>query len=433
MVILVIKIISCTNPADIGALLQREQEAAADVDETVRGILADVKTNGDTAVLEYTARFDGAVLTDMAVPPQEIAKAQTAVGAAYLDILRQAAANIRAYHEKQKRIGYVMTEKPGVVLGQKITPLDRVGVYVPGGTASYPSTVLMDVIPAKIAGVGEIIMVTPPGKDGKIPDAILAAAGVAGVDRIFKVGGAQAVAALAYGTTSIPRVDKIVGPGNIYVATAKRMVYGLVDIDMIAGPSEILAIADETANPDFLAIDLLSQAEHDKLAASFLVTTSRPLAEKVSERIEAHLSTLPREEIARAAIENNSAIVLTDTLENAVAISNQIAPEHLEVFTADPFALLPAIRHAGSIFLGANAPEALGDYFAGPNHTLPTSGTARFSSPLSVDDYVKKSSFIYYDKSALAEVGEQIAAFARSEGLEAHARSVDIRLKKGGA
>ncbi|MFV0401094.1 MAG: histidinol dehydrogenase [Oscillospiraceae bacterium] len=427
-----IKIISCTNPAEIGGLLQREQEAAANMDETVRGVLADVKTNGDAAVLEYTARFDGAVLTDMAVAPEEIAAAQTAVGAEYLEILCQAAANIRAYHEKQKRTGYVMTEKPGVVLGQKITPLDRVGVYVPGGTASYPSTVLMDIIPAKIAGVGEIVMVTPPGKDGKIPDAILAAAGVAGVDRIFKVGGAQAVAALAYGTKSIPKVDKIVGPGNIYVATAKRMVYGLVDIDMIAGPSEILAIADEAANPDFMAIDLLSQAEHDKLAASFLVTTSRSLAEKVSERIEAHLATLPREEIARAAIENNSAIVVTDTLENAVEISNEIAPEHLEVCTTDPFALLSIIRHAGSIFLGANAPEALGDYFAGPNHTLPTSGTARFSSPLSVDDYVKKSSFIYYDKSALAEVGEQIAAFARSEGMEDHARSVDIRLKKEG-
>jgi histidinol dehydrogenase len=425
-----IRLIDCTDPSKITALLRREEGESQNVDAVVVAILTDVKARGDDALRDYTKKFDGAELTTLEVSAQEIDEAVRLTSPRFLAILEEAAANIRAFHEKQKRTGFVMTEKPGVILGQRVIPLDRVGVYVPGGTASYPSTVLMDTIPAKIAGVGQIIMVTPPGADGKVNPDILAAAHIAGVDRIFKVGGAQAVAALAYGTESLPKVDKIVGPGNIYVATAKRMVYGLVDIDMIAGPSEILVIADAGANPAHVATDLLSQAEHDKLAASFLVTTDGELARKVAVAIEEKLETLPRKEIAAHSIHTNGVIIVTDTLENAAAISNEVAPEHLEICTADPFSLLPLIRHAGSVFLGNYAPEALGDYYAGPNHTLPTSGTARFSSPLSVDDYVKKSSFLYYEKEALRAVYKDIDVFARREGLTAHAESVSCRFRE---
>ena len=422
-----IRIMRCDNPQELDLMLDRSGETPAGVDEAVAGIIADVRKNGDEAVLSYTAKFDGVNLEALEVTEKEKQAAIANVDADFLEILKEAAENISAYHSKQKRNGFLMTEQPGVVLGQKITALDCVGIYVPGGTAAYPSTVLMDAIPAKLAGVGEIIMVTPPCADGTISADILAAAHVAGVDRIFKIGGAQAVAALAYGTKSVPRVDKIVGPGNIFVATAKRMVYGQVDIDMIAGPSEILVIADSTANPEHIAADLLSQAEHDKLAASFLVTTDEAFAKEVAQELERQLSVLPREEIARSSIENNGAIIITGSLENAVDISNRIAPEHLEVCTAEPFALLPVIKHAGSIFLGMNAPEALGDYFAGPNHTLPTSGTARFASGLSVDDFIKKSSIIYYERDAFLQKADRIADFARHEGLEAHARSVLVR------
>ncbi|MDL2233603.1 histidinol dehydrogenase [Ruminococcaceae bacterium OttesenSCG-928-L11] len=425
-----IRILECTEPLQIGGMLNREGENAPNVDAAVAEIIATVRKGGDEALRDYTRRFDGAALSALEVTPSEWEAAVRQVDDAFLAILERAKGNIIAFHEKQRRTGFIMAEQPGVVLGQKIIPLDRVGIYVPGGTASYPSTVLMDAIPAKIAGVGEIVMVTPPGKDGSIDPAILAAAKVAGVDRIFKLGGAQAVAALAYGTESVPRVDKIVGPGNLYVATAKRMVYGQVDIDMIAGPSEILVIADETANPRHVAIDMLSQAEHDRLAASFLVTTDKELAGQVQQEIARLLPTLSRSEIATHSIETNGAVVVTDTLQHAVEISNQIAPEHLEVCTDDPFALLPAICHAGSIFLGKYAPEALGDYFAGPNHTLPTSGTARFSSPLSVDDYIKKSSYIYYDKAALEAVYRDVDTFARREGLTAHAESVSSRFRE---
>ena len=426
-----IKMLTCNNPDEISAMLKREQEAQPEVQESVRAIVSDVQTRGDEAVRLYTERFDGVsqeMLGSLEVGNAEIRAAYNSVEPAFVAILQNARANIEAYHQKQKRTGFLMAEQPGVMLGQKITPLDKVGVYVPGGTAAYPSTTLMDIVPAKIAGVGEVVMATPPGKDGKIAPDILVAADIAGVDRIFKIGGAQAVAALAYGTQTVPRVDKIVGPGNIYVATAKRLVYGMVDIDMFAGPSEILIIADETANPEHVAVDMLSQAEHDKLAAAFLVTESSVFAKSVAEYLDTHLQTLPRQEIARAAIQGQSAIILTDSLEHAAAISNNIAPEHLEICTKEPFALLSSIRHAGAIFLGMNAPEALGDYFAGPNHTLPTSGTARFSSGLSVDDFIKKSSVIYYEYDALRAVSEQVAAFAEHEGLDAHARSIKIRV-----
>ncbi len=420
-----IKLLTCVEPDSF--TLTRAAAATPMVEDAVSDILKTVQAQGDVAVLAYGKRFDGADLHTLEVTRAEVDAAWANADQQFVAILQQAHANITAFHEKQRRTGFTMSEQAGVVLGQKITPLDRVGVYVPGGTAAYPSTVLMDVVPAKLAGVGSIIMATPPRKDGSVNPDILVAARIAGVDRIFKMGGAQAVGALSYGTQTVPKVDKIVGPGNIYVATAKRMVFGLVDIDMIAGPSEILVIADDTANPDFVAVDLLSQAEHDTLASAVLVTVSQTLAQKVQERIEFHLQTLPRRDIATQAIENNSCIVVTDTLENAVAISNRMAPEHLEVCTAEPFALLPLIRHAGSIFLGHYAPEALGDYFAGPNHTLPTSGTARFSSPLGVDDFCKKSSFIYYTKGALHAVAPAIDTFATREGLHAHALSVRIR------
>lgn len=399
----------------------------ADVAAIVADIIADVRENGDTAVKAYCAKFDKAELTSLEVTPEEIQEAISQVEPEFLDILREAAENIRSFHSRQVRNSFVIADKPGIVLGQKITPIEKVGVYVPGGTAAYPSTVLMDTIPAKIAGCPQVVMVTPPGRDGKVNPAILAAASIAGVNRIFKVGGAQAIAALAYGTESIPRVDKIVGPGNAFVAEAKKQVFGRVSIDMIAGPSEILVIADGKSNPVHVAADLLSQAEHDKLASAVLVTDSEELALAVQAELERQLPLLPRQEIARASIENNGKIIVAETLMAGIEIANEIAPEHLELQVDDPFSYLDAIQNAGSIFLGRSCPEALGDYFAGPNHTLPTSGTARFSNPLSVDDFVKKSQFSYYTPEALAKAADKIAAFAEKEGLRAHGRSVTIR------
>jgi len=397
------------------------------VEGTVADIIANVRSNGNKAVLEYNLKFDKAQLDTLLVSQEEIDEAFAAVEPEFLSILRQAAENIRAFHSKQVRNSFVIADKPGIVLGQKVTPIERVGVYVPGGTAAYPSTVLMDTIPAKIAGCPMIVMVTPPGADGKINPVILAAAKIAGVDMIFKVGGAQAVAALAYGTESIPKVDKIVGPGNAFVAEAKKQVFGLVSIDMIAGPSEILVIADGKSDPAHVAADLLSQAEHDKLASAVLVTDSADLAEKVSQELEKQIPLLPRAEIARASIDNNGKIIVAENLMQGIEISNEIAPEHLELMVDDPFAYLDAVKHAGSIFMGRNCPEALGDYFAGPNHTLPTSGTARFSSPLSVDDFVKKSQFTYYTAGALNAVADSIQYFANKEGLQAHGKSAVIR------
>ena len=400
------------------------------VSDAVAEIIRTVRAEGDRALSDYTYRFDGASLPSLAVTEEEIDEAFGTLEPAFLEILEQAARNIRAFHEKQVRGSFVMNGGPGVILGQKVTPIEKVGVYVPGGTAAYPSTVLMDTIPAKIAGCEQIVMVTPPGRDGKIKPAILAAAKIAGVTRIFKLGGAQAVAALAYGTESVPKVDKIVGPGNAYVAEAKKQVFGQVAIDMIAGPSEILIVADGKSNPVHVAADMLSQAEHDKMAIAVLVTDSASLAEAVQRELEVQIPLLPRAEIARASIEHNGKIIVADDLKVVIAIANEIAPEHLELMVDNPFDYLNGIRNAGSIFMGRSCPEALGDYFAGPNHTLPTSGTALFSSPLSVDDFVKKSQFTYYTADALDAVSAQVAYFARQEGLEAHARSARIRGEK---
>ena len=400
------------------------------VSDAVAEIIRTVRAEGDRALYDYTYRFDGASLPSLAVTEEEIDEAFGTLEPAFLEILEQAARNIRAFHEKQVRGSFVMNGGPGGILGQKVTPIEKVGVYVPGGTAAYPSTVLMDTIPAKIAGCEQIVMVTPPGRDGKIKPAILAAAKIAGVTRIFKLGGAQAVAALAYGTESVPKVDKIVGPGNAYVAEAKKQVFGQVAIDMIAGPSEILIVADGKSNPVHVAADMLSQAEHDKMAIAVLVTDSASLAEAVQRELEVQIPLLPRAEIARASIEHNGKIIVADDLKVVIAIANEIAPEHLELMVDNPFDYLNGIRNAGSIFMGRSCPEALGDYFAGPYHTLPTSGTARFSSPLSVDDFVKKSQFTYYTADALDAVSAQVAYFARQEGLEAHARSARIRGEK---
>ena len=399
----------------------------AKVATAVEEILFNVRENGDEAVLDYTARFDGAQLNALEVTDAEIEEAVSAIDPEFIRVLNRAAENIRKFHSMQSRSGFSYSEENGVIKGQKVTPIENVGIYVPGGTAAYPSTVLMDSIPAKIAGCKQIIMVSPPGKNGKIASAVLAAAKIAGVDRIFKMGGAQAIGALAYGTQSVPKVDKIVGPGNAYVAEAKRQVFGLVSIDMIAGPSEILVIADGNSNPAHVAADLLSQAEHDRNAAAVLVTDSEALALAVQAEIELQLKLLPREEIARVSIENNGKIIIADSIENVIKVANTIAPEHLELMVEEPFAYLKDIENAGSVFMGRYCPEALGDYLAGPNHTLPTSGTARFSSPLSVDDFVKKSQFIYYTKEALADSFRDVAYFARMEGLEAHARSAEIR------
>ena len=417
---------SQVDPAEI---FQRETPISR-VEEPVAAILADVKKRGDAAVLEYTARFDRCRLDSLAVTAQEIEEAMNQVEPEFLEVLQKAAANIREFHTAQVRQSLVLTPRSGVVLGQRITPIERVGLYVPGGTAAYPSTVLMDAIPAKIAGCEKIVMVTPPGADGKINPAILAAAKIAGVTDIFKMGGAQAVAALAYGTQSVPKVDKIVGPGNAFVAEAKKQVFGMVAIDMIAGPSEILVLADGKSDPKVVAADMLSQAEHDRNATAVLVTESMALAQAVQAELEIQLEALPRRDIARASVDNNGMIIVADTLMQGIDIANRLAPEHLELLVDDPFSYLDAIRNAGSVFLGRSCPEALGDYFAGPNHTLPTSGTARFSSPLGVDDFVKKSQFLYYTPDALDAVAEDVAKFARKEGLEAHARSAVIRSGK---
>ncbi len=400
------------------------------VEQIVADILADVKQNGDAALYRYCEKFDGVKLDALRVSEQEINEAFESVPPEFLEILREAAANIRRFHEKQKRNSFILNEESGVVMGQKIIPVDRAGLYVPGGTAAYPSTVLMDAIPAKIAGCPEVVMVSPPGKDGKIPAVILAAARIAGVDKIFKLGGAQAIAALAFGTESVPKVDKIVGPGNAFVAEAKKQVFGTVSIDMIAGPSEILILADDKSNPCHVAADLLSQAGHDKLASAVLVTDSEELAFAVQAEIEMQLPRLARAEIARASIDNNGKIIVAPTLDVAIDITNEIAPEHLELCVDNPFDYLDAIRHAGSIFMGRNCPEALGDYFAGPNHTLPTGGTAKFSSPLSVDDFVKKTQYTYYTKGALARVASDVAFFATKEGLTAHAKSATVRTEE---
>ena len=401
--------------------------SSQDVSGVVAPIIADVRSRGDQALRDYTRKFDGVDIDSIEVPRSEIEAAFNASDPGFIRVLEKAAANIRSYHSRQKRESFVISEDKGIVLGQKIVPVAVAGIYVPGGTAAYPSTVLMDTIPAKIAGVGQVVMVTPPGRDGRISQAVLAAAMVAGVDRVFRVGGAQAVAALAYGTQSIPKADKIVGPGNIFVAEAKKQVSGVVSIDMIAGPSEILIIADGASDPRVVAADMLSQAEHDRNASAVLVTDSRALADKVAKELETQLSVLPRQEIARASIETNGKIIIASSIEQAIEISDRIAPEHLEVCVDNPFDYLDSIRNAGSVFLGRSCPEALGDYLAGPNHTLPTSGTARFSSPLSVDDFIKKYQFTYYTPQALSAVADDIALFARREGLEAHARSALVR------
>lgn len=400
------------------------------VEEIVTGIIQNVRTQGDAALFEYTKKFDKAELTSLLVTEDEIKEALASVEERFINILKKAAANIRKFHERQVRNSFIINDEDGIVIGQKVIPVDRAGLYVPGGTAAYPSTVLMDSIPAKIAGCKEVVIVTPPNAEGKINPVILAAAHIAGVDKIFKVGGAQAIAALAYGTETIPKVDKIVGPGNAFVAEAKKQVFGQVSIDMIAGPSEILIVADGKTNPKHAAADLLSQAEHDKLASAVLVTDSQELAEAVQAELEVQIPKLARAEIARASIDNNGRIIVADNLDKVIEIANELAPEHLELCVEQPFDYLDKIRHAGSIFMGRYCPEALGDYFAGPNHTLPTSGTAKFSSPLSVDDFVKKTQYTYYTREALERVAQDVAYFAEAEGLTAHAKSAVIRMEE---
>ncbi len=417
-----------TSETTAAELFERRIQSA-DVSEVVGNIIEDVVKNGDKALFAYTEKFDKAKLTSLEVTDKEFAEAFEKVDPKLLEIIKEAAENIEKFHRNQLRSGFVVADKPGTVIGQKVLPIEKVAIYVPGGTAAYPSTVLMNAIPARIAGCKEIIMVTPCNPDGTVMPEILAAAKTAGVSRNFKIGGAQAIAALAYGTESVPKVDKIVGPGNQYVAEAKRQVFGRVAIDMIAGPSEILIIADKSAKAEFLAADLLSQAEHDRLATAVLITDCAELAQKVAEETEKQLCALPRQEIARTSIENNGKIIVAKSIAEAVEISNEIAPEHLELCTDNPFALLSDIKNAGSVFLGHNCPEPLGDYFAGPNHTLPTGGTARFSSPLSVDDFVKKMQFTYFTEDAFADVAEKVAAFAEKEGLGAHARSALARIK----
>ena len=406
------------------------QADTGDISAAVAEILANVRTSGDEALFAYTKKFDKAELSKLEVTELEINEAFASVDPKFLSVLEEAAVNIRRFHQAQVRTSFILNDQDGIVIGQRITPIEKVGIYVPGGRAAYPSTVLMDSIPAKIAGCSQIVMVTPPGADGKVNPVILAAAKIAGVDRIFKVGGAQAVAALAYGTESIPKVDKIVGPGNAYVAEAKRQVFGLVSIDMIAGPSEILIVADGKSNPVHAAADLLSQAEHDPMASAVLGTDSESFAEAVSAELERQIPLLSRAAIARASIDSNGKIIIAEDLDVVISIANEIAPEHLELMVDNPFDYLNSIRNAGSIFMGRHCPEALGDYFAGPNHTLPTSGTARFSSPLSVDDFIKKSQYTYYTKDALSRASAQVDLFARQEGLDAHARSVTVRMEE---
>lgn len=416
-----------TEKDQLTAILSRSYSETADVSAVVTKIIERVQKDGDQALYQLIEEIDQVTLSSLAVTEAEIEAAKSAVSTELLEVMTQAKENILAFHKKQVRQGFVSTEPNGVVMGQRISPLARVGVYVPGGTAAYPSTVLMDVLPAKIAGVKKIVMITPTDHEGNVPDAILAAASIAGVDDVYKVGGAHGVAALAYGTETIPKVDKIVGPGNIYVATAKKMVYGEVDIDMIAGPSDVLIVADHTANPRWVAADLLAQAEHDKLAQAILVTTEEDLIDDVQAEIAQQLATLPRRAIAEAAIETNGKIILVKDLAEGLSIANQIAPEHLELAVAEPFALLGKVENAGSVFLGHHTPEVLGDYFAGPNHTLPTEGTARFYSPLSVDDFVKKSSYLYYTEEAMREAAHAVELFAETEELMGHARSMKVR------
>ena len=399
------------------------------VEDVVAEIIANVRAKGDAALFEYCRKFDKADLKTLEVSEAEIDEAFDVIGD-FRRVLERAAANIRKFHEKQLRNSFIINDEDGIIMGQKVIPMDKAGLYVPGGTAAYPSTVLMDAVPAKIAGVGELVITTPPGPDGKVNPYVLAAAKVAGVDRILKVGGAQAIAALAYGTETVPKVDKIVGPGNAFVAEAKKQVFGVVSIDMIAGPSEVLCVADAKSDPRHVAADLLAQAEHDKNASAVLVTDSMDLAKQVAAEVDRQLETLPRTEIASASIENNGKIIVADDLRQAIDIANEIAPEHLELHMDDPFDYLDAVRHAGSIFMGRNCPEPLGDYFAGPNHTLPTLGTARFSSPLSVDDFVKKTQYTYYTRDALSRVYEDIADFADHEGLHGHARSIRSRFEE---
>ena len=403
------------------------------VGDTVRAIIADVAENGDAALLRYAEKFDGAKLTALQVTDAEIDAALASIPAELKAAMETAAANIRTFHSAQKREGFCLKNPDGTYMGQKITPIEKVGLYIPGGTASYPSTVFMNAIPAQIAGCSEIVMVSPPNREGKIAAPILAAARMAGVTKVYRAGGAQAVAALAYGTESIPKVDKIVGPGNAYVAEAKRQVFGRVNIDMIAGPSEILVVADDSCNPRWAAADLLSQAEHDRLASAVLVTDSAALARAVSDEVERQLGALPRQEIARASIERFGRILVADDLTEAIEAANELAPEHLELCVREPERYLPLVRNAGSVFMGCCCPESLGDYLAGPNHTLPTSGTARFSSPLSVDDFIKKTQYTYFTREALAQVADEIAVFARAEGLEAHARAALVRMDDGEA
>ena len=405
-------------------------DSTADVSDIVAGIIADVRARGDAALFEYTKRFDHAALRSLQVSKEEFDEAMALVDPRMQAVLKKAAASIRAFHNEQRRSGFILNDRKGVVMGQKVLPLERVGIYVPGGTATYPSTVLMDSIPAKIAGVKELMITTPPGRDGKVNPVILAAARIAGVDRVFKVGGAQAVAALAYGTESIPKADKIVGPGNAFVTEAKRQIFGVAAIDMIAGPSEILIVADAKTDPAYAAADLLSQAEHDKNASAVLITDSEALARQVQAELEKQLALLPREGIARASIEARGKIIITRDIESAIATANRLAPEHLELSLDQPFDYLDAVQNAGSVFLGRSCPEALGDYMAGPNHTLPTAGTARFSSPLSVDDFVKKIQYTYFSAEAFRDVAPDVVFFARQEGLEAHARSALVRLQK---
>ncbi len=402
-------------------------ESATNVEAVVADIIAKVRCEGDAALKFYSEKFDKVCLDGIEVTEAEIAEAVSMVDERFMEILKKAKKSIYEFHSRQVRNSFLINENEGVIIGQKIIPIEKVGLYVPGGTAAYPSSVLMNCVPAKIAGCPQIVMVTPPSKDGKVNPHILAAAHVAGVDRIFKVGGAQAVAALAYGTETVPQVDKIVGPGNAFVAEAKKQVFGRVSIDMIAGPSEILVIADGTCNPKYVAADLLSQAEHDRMASAVLVTDSEMLAAAVAEELERQLPLLEREEIARASIDNNGKIIITSSIDEAVTVANSIAPEHLEICVDEPFMYLDKIKNAGSIFMGKYCPEALGDYMAGPNHTLPTSGTARFSSPLSVDDFIKKTQFSYFTRDALGKVCRDVEYFASKEGLGAHAKSAVIR------
>lgn len=400
-----------------------------DVSATVKEIIEKVKAEGDAALYYYAEKFDKAKLTSLRVSEEEIAEAIASQPSEFIEILKEAAENIREFHQKQKNDGFTLKKSDGIIIGQKVIPVDKAGLYVPGGTAAYPSTVLMDAIPAKIAGCKRVVMVTPPDREGRVNPVILAAASVAGVDEIYKVGGAQAVAALAYGTETIPKTDKIVGPGNAYVAEAKRQVYGEVSIDMIAGPSEIMIVADRKNRAKDIAADLLSQAEHDRMASAVLVTDSEDFANAVSRELERQIPLLERREIARASIDNFGKIIVTESIDDAIEIANGIAPEHLELCLDEPFSYLEKVRHAGSVFLGRYCPEALGDYFAGTNHTLPTSGTARFSSPLSVDDFVKKTQFIYYDKPSLMAVAKKVEQFATKEGLTAHAKSAVVRFE----